>query len=233
MEHVDVRVYETIPEARPLRDDEVRVLFQRHVQHENNSPDPKAIDRIFEQGELLGPLGFQPTLSRSSSSPRALWSNLVLMSGIFNALKKLGQTFRIPNVPTEPALDAFGSQADDELKQRVTDYKSDSDLKGDDVYWQFLNEDSEFCSEVRRRGHWAATAIMKLVKKFQGQTILATSHGVAVMESAITHLSVFGLGKPPADDPIRDPEQKVACGQIVELIFCDRRLIEVNFFPAP
>jgi len=234
MADIIVRVLEEIPPARELGEDEVRVLLQRHSEHQDNIPDRDAVDRIFEQGWVLGHMGYRPTVRRSSSSPRALWANLVLMSGIFQACKKSdGPKFKLADLPTEPALDAFGSQADDELGRRVMDYKSASYLEGDEVFWQLINEDPEFCSEVRRRGNWAARAIMKLVTKYPGQTILATSHGIAVLETAITHLSVFGQDNPPADEPIRNPEHKFSCGQIAELIFRKDKLVEVNFFPVP
>ena len=178
-----------------LKENECRIFFLRHFDHQGNILLPQEIERAQNLGQGLKKRGFIVKAAYSSPTPRALISILEVLKGMF---KDEGINF---SIHTDSRLIDLGSELRERLIQEAKEKKIPLE--------EYIFQAEWFRERLEKRAEEGAQVLEEIADKNIGKTVLVCSHGV-LME---IFLQALKGGK------ISRPKNFIEKGQIVELVF--------------
>lgn len=195
---------------KKLNPNETRIFLQRHGAHKKNILDDEASANNAETGKMLVASGVNLVAAYSSPAPRALQTSLHTQQamGVMVATK------------TVDGLSDMSVEDPSILKDLISKV-DERGLKGDPGIAEVAFDTKEdFLPLMSSRALRGAEALLNIASAHVGETVLATSHGVARIEISIQAMK---------GEQTHLPAKLLEMGHLIELIVVDGKITEENW----
>jgi len=162
---------------RELVPTEVRILFMRHADHEENIVTSDEQSKLFGQGQKLADAGIVIAGTVCSTADRALMTVLGTKAGMGKGSCTI----------TDPRLSDLGAE-DPELKKNIKAAAQAAGKPSEEYIFEMCQTSDAIYEMMERRGREGADALWDFAQQFRGRTILASSHDGSRMEVVIASL---------------------------------------------
>lgn len=186
-----------------------RILFGRHEEHEKQVLTIEGIERAVKRGQELRDRDYKLDAMVLSPLPRAVATAVYTTEGWGNADVPLYLEERFGDFKTDKRIDP---EAFKRLKANAKEKFGDD---SDSSMAKCLLEMPELHELMLMRAHEGADALQDIAQKFDGKTVLVTSHGVGRMEIVLNWLE----GARNAPEVLNIANNLIPRGAIVELTF--------------